>query len=272
MPSTTANDPNSPLWRSLFVIALVAVVLAGVLFVVLVTDGRGGGDDDEVGGPANGGDEPTVITVKRTPAASPTATLEPTPTLSPGEVVTIPCRLTANVDQNHRVEPECVVGALVAIPAEMAQGGQAATRETVDALQRMVADAKTAGHRIYVVSSHRSYALQDQLFREEVAKFGVNQNTVARPGHSEHQLGTTLDISSDAVGGQVTAAFGTTSEGQWLAQNATKYGFVVSYPSGREAETGYAYEPWHIRYVGPDVAAAQKASGKPLNRFLAERQ
>ena len=66
----------------------------------------------------------------------------------------------------------------------------------------------------------------------------------------------------------VDASFGQTAEGKWLAQNSAKYGFVISYPAGKEAQTGYAYEPWYIRYVGVGTAQAVAGSGTTLNRFL----
>jgi D-alanyl-D-alanine carboxypeptidase len=90
----------------------------------------------------------------------------------------------------------------------------------------------------------------------------------ARPGHSEHQLGTTADISNADVGYRLTEEFGETPAGRWLAENAWRYGFVLSYPEGAEAVTGYKYEPWHFRWVGEAAAAAVRDSGLTLHEWL----
>jgi D-alanyl-D-alanine carboxypeptidase-like protein len=91
----------------------------------------------------------------------------------------------------------------------------------------------------------------------------------ARAGHSEHQLGTTLDLRS--WGGSAPwyyADWGRTKAGTWLRTNAWKYGFVMSYPKGKISVTCYAYEPWHFRYVGRPMAAAIRASGLTLREYL----
>jgi D-alanyl-D-alanine carboxypeptidase len=81
-------------------------------------------------------------------------------------------------------------------------------------------------------------------------------------------LGTTADLGSADFGWDLTAGFGATAAGQWLAANAVTYGFVMSYPDGKEAITGYEYEPWHFRYIGAEQAQAWQASGLTLNQFL----
>lgn len=169
----------------------------------------------------------------------------------------VACALLAPVDQNHRVDRGCVLGPLVD-----AGGGNLLQADAVAAFKKMAADASAAGLTIFAVSGYRGYDLQQTLYDHEVRNFGPNQKTVALPGHSEHQLGTTVDVND------VSEGFGTTAEGKWLQQNSTKYGFVISYPAGREGLTGYAYEPWHIRFVGVGTAQAQAASGTTLNRFL----
>ena len=76
----------------------------------------------------------------------------------------------------------------------------------------------------------------------------------ARPGHSEHQTGLTIDITSESVHEGLTEAFGETEEGEWVAQNAHRFGYIIRYPQNRVSETGYQYEPWHLRYVGVKIA------------------
>ena len=90
----------------------------------------------------------------------------------------------------------------------------------------------------------------------------------ARPGYSEHQLGTTIDFTSRRAEFDLTNAFGATPEGQWLDENAVRYGFVMSYPPDKEDITGYVYEPWHFRYVGEEVAAEVRREGITLHEYL----
>ena len=70
----------------------------------------------------------------------------------------------------------------------------------------------------------------------------------ASPGASQHQLGTTIDFNS------LDVSFAKSKQGQWLAENSYKYGFIMSYPEGQEKITGYRYEPWHFRYIGKEAA------------------
>ena len=79
----------------------------------------------------------------------------------------------------------------------------------------------------------------------------------------------TADLGSADFGWALTDTFGATPDGQWLAAHAVEYGFVLSYPQGKEATTGYAYEPWHFRYIGTQSAAEYEASGLTLNQYLA---
>lgn len=124
--------------------------------------------------------------------------------------------------------------------------------------------ARRAGIRLRVVSAYRSYWSQKSVFQSWVNRSGYAAAVrySARPGHSEHQLGTTLDFSF--VGGADPwnyADFASTRAGAWLRTNAWRYGFVMSYPKGAERLTGYGYEPWHYRYFGRTLGAQHRGSG-----------
>ena len=110
--------------------------------------------------------------------------------------------------------------------------------------------ASSAGLSIRVVSGFRSYNTQNNLYNNYVNRDGraAADTYSARPGHSEHQTGLAADINL------VDDSFEYTSEGQWLNNNAYKYGFILRYPKGKTSETGYIYESWHYRYVGVDLA------------------
>ena len=97
--------------------------------------------------------------------------------------------------------------------------------------------------------------------------------TSARAGHSEHQLGTSIDVTSE--GGAAPWEYGdwaSTPAGGWMAANAWRYGFVMSYPRGAFDRTCYDYEPWHYRYVGRDLAAQIVASGLTPREVIWGRQ
>jgi D-alanyl-D-alanine carboxypeptidase len=132
---------------------------------------------------------------------------------------------------------------------------------------------QTAGLSIDVDSAYRSYADQELTFRSWVAQLGLEaaRQRVARPGHSEHQLGTAIDVSSPGWSGRFGDWARESAEGRWMAEHAWEYGFVMSYPAGAEAETCFGYEPWHYRWIGRDLAAEHRADGRPLRPFVAER-
>ena len=87
----------------------------------------------------------------------------------------------------------------------------------------------------------------------------------AKPGHSEHQTGLAVDLTTADQYCRLERCFGDTAAGKWLAANTPAYGFILRYPDGKEAATGYTYEPWHFRYVGPEFAKALVESGLTLD-------
>jgi D-alanyl-D-alanine carboxypeptidase len=129
--------------------------------------------------------------------------------------------------------------------------------------------AARAGHRIAIEAAYRSYRDQAKLFtiREDELGYQEALSTTALPGHSEHQLGTTIDFRSEEDA-DVDRSWGSTPTGRWMLDNAHRFGFVLSYPPGRREVTCYAYEPWHFRYFGRDIAARIDASGLTEREFL----
>lgn len=132
----------------------------------------------------------------------------------------------------------------------------------IDDLAAMRAAAEANGTPIVVISGYRSYSYQAELFQRRVDEVGEAEAALrtARPGHSEHQLGTAIDVLDPGVG-ELTTAFADTPAGQWVAAHAHEFGFVVSYPAGASDRTCYEYEPWHLRYVGREVAAQIHEAG-----------
>lgn len=141
-------------------------------------------------------------------------------------------------------------------------------------LQAMVKAANQDNCNLVVLSAYRSYEKQETTYKYWVNTLGQEEaNRVsARPGHSEHQLGTTIDFTSASVNYELTLDFAQTPSGKWLKQNAYKYGFIMSYAPGYEVITGYQYEPWHYRYFGRRWAKEIYQSKKLLYIFLREHQ
>jgi zinc D-Ala-D-Ala carboxypeptidase len=138
-------------------------------------------------------------------------------------------------------------------------------------LAAMISAAASAGAHLAVQSAYRSYTGQVLTFDGWVSQVGYKEalKTSARPGHSEHQLGTAIDFKTvGAVAPWRYADWATSTEGAWLASNAWKFGWLMSYPKGSSAASCYRYEPWHYRYVGRPTAAAVHAAGVTLRQWL----
>ncbi|MBR3043034.1 MAG: D-alanyl-D-alanine carboxypeptidase family protein [Oscillospiraceae bacterium] len=138
------------------------------------------------------------------------------------------------------------------------------TAETKAAFAELQAAASADGLSIYSVSDFRSYEAQDTLYNNYVARDGKEAADTysARPGHSEHQTGLTIDCN------YAGDAFHDTPEAKWLENNAWKYGFIIRFPKGKEDKTGFKYESWHIRYVGKDMAKKIYDSGLCLEEYF----
>lgn len=142
-------------------------------------------------------------------------------------------------------------------------------REAAAALEEMVAAAKQDGIHLAGVSAYRSEATQRSLFNSYVKKDGEeNARTYsAMPGHSEHQTGLAIDLSGSDGKCAAESCFAGTKEAQWLADHAAEYGYIIRFPEGKEAITGYKYEPWHVRYVGKEIAASIAERGITLEEY-----
>lgn len=127
-----------------------------------------------------------------------------------------------------------------------------------------------AGHTLIALSGYRSYATQTATHDHWISMLGEEEarRQSARPGHSEHQLGLALDITTHSLGGQLSQQFSSTPEGMWVNHHAHRFGFILRYPQNREADTGFIYEPWHIRYVGIEAATIIYHEGIILEEFL----
>lgn len=220
--------------------------------------------------------EPTpATTLEPTSEPTPVPTPDPTPQVTPSASV----RKTPDPTPEPRspsgkaysyydtVRPTYLKGVLLvnktyALPRSY--GGYNATASA--ALSRLQAGARNAGFSMPLLSGYRSFDYQDKLYRKYAATDGVAAaNTYsAWPGHSEHQTGLAFDI------GSINNNYGNTPAGKWLAAHAHEYGFIIRYPKGKEGITGYQYEPWHVRYLGVELATKVYESGLCLEEYLSQ--
>ena len=137
------------------------------------------------------------------------------------------------------------------------------TDECLEAFGRMQKAAASRGLSIYISSGFRSYSSQKSIYNRYVNRDGraAADTYSARPGHSEHQTGLSIDLNT------ITQSFGNTAEGKWVAAHCHEYGFILRYPKGKSHITGYCFEPWHFRYVGVDTATKIMNSGLCLEEY-----
>ena len=117
--------------------------------------------------------------------------------------------------------------------------------------------------QMFVNSAYRSYDYQLELFVDKVEQYGEAEALVrsAKAGHSEHQTGLAVDVSVPAQGCAIMQCFGDTEAGKWIAENSWKFGYIVRYERDTTSITGYTYEPWHLRYVGTEIARMYANNG-----------
>jgi len=142
----------------------------------------------------------------------------------------------------------------------------------INDLKDMILAAQSSGIDLSIVSGYRSYSTQVSTYSYWLTK---NNNDVeyvdtfsARPGHSQHQLGTVIDFSSNEINDALGDSFANTNASKWLKENSYRYGFVISYPQGYESITGYKYESWHYRYIGKEYATQMVNNGMILENYL----
>lgn len=139
--------------------------------------------------------------------------------------------------------------------------------DIMPAVEQLFGAMKTAGYDMMIGSGYRSYDLQTMYFNNYAKANGAaaaNQFS-ALPGQSEHQTGLAFDIGYQNSNCYVNECFGDTPAGQWIAAHSFEYGFIVRYPKDKTAITKYNYEPWHLRYVGKELATALHQSGLTLD-------
>ncbi|MDU4934635.1 MAG: M15 family metallopeptidase [Peptostreptococcaceae bacterium] len=136
-------------------------------------------------------------------------------------------------------------------------------------LEKLVKMASSEGINYLGTSGYRSYKSQKEIYYNRVKSQGLKKANeyVAKPGTSEHQTGLCIDLTNeDRWFVEVT------KEAKWLKENAHKFGFILRYPKGKEDITGKKFEPWHIRYVGEDIAKYIYENNLTLEEYVDENK
>jgi D-alanyl-D-alanine carboxypeptidase len=168
------------------------------------------------------------------------------------------------VNKPRGLKPHEFVPADLVYPDVTFVNRQPMRQEVATALVAMFAAGKAeAGLDFSVQSAYRSYDSQVRVYNDDVARNGqaFADTDTARPGHSEHQTGLAVDISAVPAACSLSACFAQTPQGQWLAANAWRFGFLLRYPADKVPVTGFTFEPWHYRYIGVPLATQLHQTG-----------
>lgn len=164
------------------------------------------------------------------------------------------------------VNGHVIVNKQLALPANYKPGESKAAKKQ---LNKLLKQANKSNLDLNKTSGYRNFENQEKVISEFVEKDGKQKTTkyAAKPGHSEHQTGLAFDVGTSQPLGDFHKDFEKTKEAKWLAKHAANYGFIIRYPKGQESETGYNYEPWHLRYVGPQLAKTIDRKNTNLERY-----
>ena len=159
---------------------------------------------------------------------------------------------------------------LVEVTAPVTKGTHQLRAVANDALMEMFEAAQADGIKLYVGSSYRSYRTQEVIHYNRKKSLGYDDGYTQVAGGSEHQTGLAADVVSWEYRDKFQQSFGKKKEGIWLQENCARFGFILRYPKEKEDITGVKYEPWHVRYVGKEVAVYIIESELTLEEFTEE--
>ncbi len=251
---------------------MIAALIAGVVFVALL-----------VGAIFVFAPRPEEVPVAESPSPSASPTPSGTPTPRPDAPLKLtfdrrtfsiddPSSLWVVVNKLRPLNPQDYAAPdLVSVPVPYVNA-PTLRQEASDQIVAMFAQyTAETGNQMQAQSAYRSYNVQVNVYNGWVNSLGQAgaDLTSARPGHSEHQTGLAMDISGVPAQCALDQCFADTNQGQWLAANAYKWGFILRYPNGLTSITGYEFEPWHYRYVGVALATEMHDTGiQTLEEFF----
>ena len=175
-----------------------------------------------------------------------------------------PASLWVVVNKQRPLTPlDYVPADLVDVPVPHVFEPRLRQAASVDALAMFAAITEETGLRLQSQSAYRGFEAQTRVYNQAVGARGEASadESIARPGDSEHPTGLAVDIASSPAECALSACFAGTPHGQWLDQNAWRFGYLLRYPADKVTVTGYEFEPWHFRYVGGDLATEMHRTG-----------
>lgn len=179
------------------------------------------------------------------------------------------------VNKQHLLTPDYIPDNLVPLEvpfdAPLEDPKRLMHHYAAEAASQLFERGRSCGIHLWGISGYRSYARQKDIFHQSIRTKGVEHTHqfIAPPGASEHQTGLALDISCDAIQKELEPSFAKTKEGLWLQEYAPLYGFILRYPKGKEAITGFSWEPWHIRYVTKSLSLYLYSTNMTLEEYWA---
>ena len=240
--------------RTIVVASVVAavVIIAVVAAVVLLS-------------PQTPAPAPTPTPSRSTPTPTPPPTPTPTPTFDKSaNSIDDASSLWVVVNKLRPLNPVDYSPDTVLVPVPYVYEPYLRPEAADAVVQMFAAFTSETGLEMQSQSAYRSYSTQESVYAGWVDSLGQEgaDLTSARPGHSEHQTGLAIDINAlPDQGCALEPCWGDTPHAQWLAANAYRFGFIVRYPDGKTDITGYEYEPYHMRYVGIELATEMHNSG-----------
>lgn len=200
---------------------------------------------------------------------------EPVEILKPGIIIQEPEKIDVLVNKKRNLPNDYVPADLVKlseVPTVLENPEVNQLRSAAyEALKELFKAAnEEEGYELYARSGYRSYNTQTSLYSSYVDSYGQKaaDKYSAKPGQSEHQTGLSIDITCEAMNLKLDDTFGDTEEGKWVQENAHRFGYIIRYPKDKEDITGYMYEPWHIRYLGEELATNVYESGLTLEEYF----
>lgn len=171
------------------------------------------------------------------------------------------------VNKYNYLREDFVPNNLVELEAPYAREGIYLVKSARDKFYELVKKASEEGLTIRAISAYRGYTYQKRLYNKYVENDGIAKADTysARPGFSDHQTGLVVDVDNSINSFE---GFTNTKEYQWMLANSYKYGFILRYPEGKEAITGYQFESWHYRFVGVKLAKKIKASNLTFDEYF----
>ena len=176
------------------------------------------------------------------------------------------------VNRSYTLKEDYIPPDLVQPTSAGSSSGTMMRAEAADSLDELFASAKEAGYTLVAVSGYRSYSTQRTIYSRRTGSGDRKEKERARllvapPGASEHQLGLAMDLGRKGKT-NLNAAFGASEEGAWVREHAHEFGFIIRYKAEWTEITGYADEPWHIRYVGREHAGRIAELDIPLEYYI----